>query len=139
MRKIKRTNQPRLLTEVELELMGILWRLGRGSVTEVIAELPKERKLAYTSVSTILRILEQKKVVCSLKEGRGHTYIPVLEKTEYEATSLNHLVTTVFDGTPTSVVRRLLDAEDLTPEDIASIRELLAEKSRTTGDLVDES
>ena len=70
----------KLLTEVELELMTALWKLGEGSVADVLETLPKERKLAYTSVSTILRILEQKKVLKARKEGRGHVYVPMLEK-----------------------------------------------------------
>ena len=69
-----RTAAPdRLLTEVELELMSILWRLGSGSVRDVMAELPEERRgLAYTSVSTVLRILEQKGFVSSTPAGKTH-------------------------------------------------------------------
>ena len=56
----------RMLTETELELMTILWRIGEGSVAEVLEKLPRERDLAYTSVSTILRILERTRRVHSL-------------------------------------------------------------------------
>ena len=70
----------KLLTEVELELMTILWKKGEGSVADVIEGLPKDRNLAYTSVSTILRILEQKGALKTRKEGRGHVYIPALKK-----------------------------------------------------------
>ena len=56
----KKTTRPtRLLTESELELMTILWRLEGATVNEVLEALPPDRPLAYTSVSTILRILEQ--------------------------------------------------------------------------------
>src|SRR5438445_756545 len=59
-----RTKAPdRLLTEVELELMNIVWELGGGTVADVIARLPPERPLAYTSVATMLRILEQNGVL----------------------------------------------------------------------------
>ncbi len=68
----------RTLTETELELMTPLWKMGEGSVNDILAKLPKERKLAYTSVSTIIRILEQKEVVASRKEGRGHIYFPLI-------------------------------------------------------------
>lgn len=57
------------LTPVELELMQLVWKLGEVSVADVLAALPPERKLAYTSVSTVLRILEQKGVV---QIGRAH-------------------------------------------------------------------
>ena len=127
---MRRKKDGKLLTEVELELMGILWRLTEGSVNDVLEALPQERKLAYTSVSTMFRILEQKEVVGSRKEGRGHVYFPLLTKEKYEATSLHHLVDKVFDGTPSSLVRRLLETENLTDEDLKSIRALLNEKLR---------
>ena len=118
----------RLLTDVELELMNILWRLKEGTVTEVQAQLSGGRKLAYTSVSTMLRILEQKNIISSRKEGRGHVYVPLLEKEKYEKTSLDHLVNRVFDGTPVSLVRCLLDESGLTEDDLKAIRQLLNER-----------
>jgi predicted transcriptional regulator len=118
----------KLLTEVELELMAILWKLGEGSVNDVIAALPKGRDLAYTSVSTMLRILEAKKVLQSRKEGRGHVYIPRLAKEAYEATSVQHLVSKVFDGAPASLVRRLIETDGMSAEDLKAIRALLDRK-----------
>lgn len=129
--KSSQAPQPqKLLTEVELELMGILWRLGEGSVNDVIAALSPGRELAYTSVSTMLRILEQKKIVGSRKEGRGHVYLPLLAKDAYEATSVQHLVTKVFDGAPASLVRRLLETDGMSEDDLEAIRSLLNEKLR---------
>src|SRR5580658_3846771 len=113
-----RNHRPRLLTETELELMSILWKLKEGSVNDVLAALPSDRKLAYTSVSTILRILEQKSAIGSRKEGRGHVYRPLFQKAEYEAFSLKNIVSKVFDGQPSAAVRRLLDATDLTQDEL---------------------
>jgi predicted transcriptional regulator len=121
-------DESKLLTETELELMTILWRLGEGSVNEVLAALPAGRELAYTSVSTILRILEQKKVLASRKEGRGHVYFPLVKKDRYEATSLQHLVTKVFDGEPATLVRRLIETKGLNEDDLKSIRALLNQR-----------
>lgn len=113
------------LTEVELELMTILWRLEEGSVNDILAELPKARKLAYTSVSTMMRILEQKKVISSRKEGRGHVYFPKLKKSDYEASSVKNLVSKVFEGAPVALVRQLLNTEKLSSEELQEIRKLL--------------
>ena len=121
----------KLLTEVELELMNIIWHLGEASVNDVIAELPADRDLAYTSVSTILRILEQKKVLGARKEGRGHIYFPTLLKEKYESTSLHHLVENVFDGTPASLVKRLLDSENISPDELKSIKKLFNERFKS--------
>lgn len=130
MAKTAKTESPeKLLTEVELELMTVLWRLGEGSVNDVMAELPKERDLAYTSISTILRILEQKKIVITRKEGRGHIYIPAIAKADYEAKTLKHVVDKVFDGEPVAMVgalvRHLLDSGDVGDHELAEIKALL--------------
>jgi predicted transcriptional regulator len=116
---------PRLLTEVELELMTILWRLGEGTVTDVLAALPPERPLAYTSVSTILRILEKKDVLATRKQGRGHVYVPRFTKEVYEAFTLEDLITRVFDGAPSALVRRLVDTKKLSDQELADLRALL--------------
>jgi len=115
----------KLLTETELELMTILWRLGEGSVADVIEHLPKERDLAYTSVSTILRILEQKGILKTRKEGRGHIYTPQIKKSEYEAKTVKHVVDRVFDGTPVALVRQLLDTVKLDENDLRELKNLL--------------
>lgn len=114
-----------MLTEVELEIMTLVWRLGAATVNDVLAGLPKSRPLAYTSVSTMLRILEQKKIVKTRKEGRGHLYVPVLTKEEFETRTLDHVVRTVFDGTPVALVRQLLGQVD--GEELAEIKRLLKE------------
>lgn len=122
--------ESKLLTETELELMTILWRIDEGSVVDVIAHLPKERNLAYTSVSTILRILEQKGVLKTRKEGRGHIYIPLLKKTDYEAKTVKHVVDRVFDGTPVALVRQLLDSVTLDESDLKELKNLLDQAGR---------
>lgn len=116
----------KLLTDTELELMTILWRLGEGTVNDVIAHLPKERNLAYTSVSTILRILEQKEILQTRKEGRGHIYTPQIEKSEYEVRTVKRVVDRVFDGTPVALVRQLLSSGQLSESDLQELRNLIA-------------
>jgi predicted transcriptional regulator len=118
----------KLLTEAELEMMTILWRLGEGGISDLLEQLPRGRDLAYTTVSTIVRILEQKKFVKSRKEGRGHIYIPVISKPEYEARSVRHMVDSVFEGAPVSLARQLLKTSRLSPEDLQEIRKLLEQK-----------
>ncbi len=94
--------------------MTILWRARRGNVTDVIAGLPRGRDLAYTSVSTILRILESKGVIAARKEGRGHVYVPLLGKADYEARAVRDVVERVFQGVPVALVRQLLDTNEMT-------------------------
>jgi predicted transcriptional regulator len=126
--KASQNEAPKPLTPVELELMHIVWRKGEASVADVLEALPPERKLAYTSVSTVLRILEQKGVLHSRKVGRGHVYSALLPREAYEVQSVRHLVETVFDGTPSALVERLVEAVPLTPEEVEQIRKLLGKK-----------
>ncbi len=117
--------ESKLLTETELELMTILWKLEEGSVSEVMEHLSPDRDLAYTSVSTILRILEQKRVLKTRKEGRGHVYIPLLKKSDYEAKTVKHVVDRVFDGTPVALVRQLLNSVELNEKDLEALKDLI--------------
>jgi len=118
------------LTATELEMMNVLWRIAPCSVHQVVEALLPQRELAYTSVSTIIRILEQKGYVRSRKEGRGHLYEPTIQKEAYQVASLQHLVSNVFDGTPTLLVQRLVDSEQLDAEALDEIRRALRKKDR---------
>lgn len=122
---VSKESENKMLTETELELMTIIWRLTEGTVAEVIEQLPEERDLAYTSVSTILRILEQKGVLRTRKEGRGHVYTPILKKSEYEAKAVKHVVDRVFEGTPVALVRQLLDSSILNEKDLKDLKKMI--------------
>lgn len=122
---MRRKKTPELLTEVELEFMTALWELGTGSVRELMGALSPERKLAYTSAATILRILEEKGFAQSRKDGKSLTYFPLLSKDAYQTRSLRHLSAKLFDDTPSALVARLVDDDGLTEENLKEIRALL--------------
>jgi predicted transcriptional regulator len=121
----------KLLTEAELELMQILWKLGEGSVADVIEAISETPKPAYTTVSTLLRILEQKGALTNRKEGRGHIYIPQLTKVAYEAKAVRQVVNRVFEGTPLALMKQLLNTVDLDSKELEEIRALLDRKGET--------
>ena len=118
------------LTEVELELMNAIWDLGDCTVKDVQTRLSQERELAYTSVATIMKILEQKEVLSSRKDDRAHTYHPLVSRQEYEATSLKHMAKSLFRNDPSSMVMRLLDEADLSENELKEIRKVLDERIR---------
>lgn len=119
------------LTPVELELMSILWRIKQGTVRDVISELPQSRNLAYTSVSTILRILQQKKILTAEKSGgRQHIYIPVMSRTEFASHSLNKISSHVFSGNSVEMVAHFIQKNDLTNDDIEMIQKLLETRKK---------
>ncbi len=111
----------RLLTEAELELMTILWNLGEATVKDVIAALPPERMLAYTSVATMLKILEQKQYLTCRKDTFAHRFVPIVTKASYESACLDQIVRKVFDGEAVALVQRLLDAKGLGSNELKAI------------------
>lgn len=114
-----------LLTDVEHEFMEILWKLGEGTVHDVLAHLPEGRDLAYTSVSTILRILEQKGILENRKEGRAHIYRPLLARNAFAAASVSQVVDEVFHGKPGALAAYLIEDKRLTPEELDHLEALL--------------
>lgn len=126
----KKIKTEKVLTEVELEIMNRVWDLGECTVKEVQETLSPARKLAYTSVATMMKILEQKHVLKSEKKERAHTYRPLLSRFDYERMSLDNLKTNVFGGDPASMVMRLLDDTALSQKEIENIQTLLKERLR---------
>lgn len=119
-----------MLTDVELELMIALWQIGSGSVREVMAALSGESKRAYTSVATIMKILDDKGYVASERQDRSLIYTPTVKRSEYEGKSLKNLSDSLFGGTPTALVARLVDNEDLTNEMIQEIKAIIETRIR---------
>ena len=114
-----------LLTDAELELMLILWKLEEASVHDVLAALPKKKVVAYTTASTIIRILEKKGFVASRKEGKSHLYSPRITKKTYETRTLGHVMGKLFENTPSALVARLIDDHKLSAKEIAELKRLL--------------
>ncbi len=117
-----------ILTATELELMNIVWNLKEASVKDVLAKLTPDRDLAYTSVSTILRILEKKGVLTTRKMGRTHVYVPAITRREYGEKTVEHVVTNVFAQAPSALAKTLLNHKNLTAEDLLELRKLIDER-----------
>ncbi len=122
---MRQKKKSEFLTEVELEFMTELWALGEGSVRDVLAQLAPGRNLAYTSAATILRIMEQKGFVTSDKRNKSLIYKPALRREAYQSKTLRNLSDKLFDGTPASLVARLVDDDGLSEDALEEIRALL--------------
>lgn len=117
-----------LMTEVELEFMTVVWDLGQGSVRDILAELNKVQERAYTSVATVLKIMEQKGFLTSNRIDRSLVYQPAIPKADYQQKTLRDLSSKLFNGTPTALVARLVDDEDITDDMLEEMRALLNER-----------
>jgi len=115
------------LTEAELLLMDVLWKRGASTVGEVVDELPRSRKLAYSSVLTTLRILEQKGYVRHEKRGRAFVYHTVVEREQAQRKAVRHLVSRFFENSPELLVLNVLENEDLDADDIQRLKKMIEE------------
>lgn len=114
------------LTEVEQRVMEVLWSVGSGTVSEVLSAVDTPKPLAFNTVQTMLRILEQKKYVRHTEEGRAFRYYPVVDKAAVSRTAVQSVVRRFF-GSPGALALNLIQSEDLSEEELARIRGLIVE------------
>ncbi len=108
----------------ELDVMGVLWDLGSGTVSEVREKLPAE--LAYTTVLTILRNLEEKAYVSRVAEGRAHRYKPRVNRLAARRSAIARVVDTLFHGAPEELIAHMVEDRTLTPRDVQKLRAIIA-------------
>src|SRR3954466_669472 len=117
-----------VLGDRELDVMGVLWDLGSGTVAEVRDKLPVD--LAYTTVLTILRNLEAKEFVYHGSEGKAHRYYPQIARRAARRSAITRIVDKLFHGSPEQLVAQLVEDEHLSAEDLKRLRALLASPSK---------
>jgi len=114
-------------TDRELDVMAVLWELGRATVADVRKRLPD--RLAYTTVLTVLRTLEEKGHVTHEEgPGRAYLYVPLVEREAAGASALGRLVDRVFAGSPELLLTQLVSERDLSDDELARMRRLLDER-----------
>lgn len=118
------------LTDAELRLMDVIWEKGSATVAEVAEGLPKDLGLAYNTVLTTLRILEEKGYLTHTKseEGRAFRYSAVVGRQEAGRNALRYLVSRFFRNSPEALVLNLLEDDDLSERELVRIRELIAKE-----------
>jgi predicted transcriptional regulator len=113
-------------TDRELDVMAVLWENGSATVNEVRDALADE--LAYTTVLTVLRTLEDKGFVDHVGEGKAHRYRPLVGRERAGKSALRRLVTKVFRGSPELLLTHLVSDRSLTPAELKRMRRLLDER-----------
>lgn len=110
-------------TDRELDVMAVLWERGGGTVAEVQRRLADE--LAYTTVLTVLRTLEEKGHVGHVEEGRAYRYHPLVDREEAGSTVLRRVLDRVFGGSAELLLTQLVSERDLSEAELEGMRRLL--------------
>ncbi len=117
----------KLLTGLELQVMNQLWDREKAFVKAVVDEWPHEPKPAYNTISTVVRILEEKGFVSHEAFGRSHQYFPLVKREEYQNNLMKSVLQNVFSGNVTSMVSTLVDDEDISSKELDAIRKMIDE------------
>jgi predicted transcriptional regulator len=123
----KSPDPPLHLTRGEEEIMKILWDLGKGFVHDILERCP-EPKPAYTTVSTIIRILEQKGFVGHRAYGRTHEYFPVVERNDYTRSYFRNFVRNYFSNSYHSLASFFTREENLSMKELEEINRVIQEE-----------
>ena len=113
------------LTEAELRLMKILWRRGESAVNDLVADLPEGEALAYNSVLTTIRILEQKGYVEHRQEGRAFVYRPCIAEQEASRSEVRHVLNRFFGDSREQLMLSLLGDEEISPEELERLKDVI--------------
>jgi predicted transcriptional regulator len=112
------------LTQRELDIMGVLWELGEGTVTEVRDRVDPD--LAYTSISSMIRTLELKGFVSHRRgEGKTHVYFPVIAPEAAGESALGRVLDKIYGGSPIKLLAHLVQQKRLSPKELERMRDLL--------------
>ena len=118
----KKTDQ---LTPLELEVMDVLWETGPANVQTVQAGM--KRKLAYTTVQTMLNILHKKKKVNRTLKERAYFYRPTVSRGQVVKNSVNEIIEKMFGGSAEDLVMNLVETKHITPEGLAKLQAMITE------------
>lgn len=116
------------LTDAELRLIEVLWEKGAATVSEVVESLPKNVPLAYSTVLTTLRILENKGYLRHTKDGRAFVYRPVVGREQACQSAVAHLLRRFFEGSPELLVLNLIKGKKIDAAELTRLRKRIGEE-----------
>lgn len=112
------------LTQRELDIMSVLWERGEATVTEVRDQVDPD--LAYTSISSMIRMLEMKGYVSHRRgEGKTHVYFPVIDAQTAGESALGRVLNKIYGGSPIKLLAHLMEQNRLSDKELDRMRELL--------------
>ncbi|HEY0528557.1 MAG TPA: BlaI/MecI/CopY family transcriptional regulator [Gemmatimonadaceae bacterium] len=117
------------LTQRELDIMSVLWELGEATVNDVRDRVDPD--LAYTSISTMVRMLEMKGFVSHRRgEGKTHIYFPVIAREKAGESALGRVLDKIYGGSPIKLLAQLVDQKRLSDKELTRMRELLKKPTK---------
>ena len=117
------------LTDQELQIMKVIWERGEATVRDVVAALSEQRQIAYTTVMTMMNILEQKGHLKKRQVDRAFVYKPAHAQEQVIGSMVREFVDRVFNGSAAPLLLHLVDEKKLTEKELNEIREIVRRKT----------
>ena len=122
-------NEQKELTKAELQIMQVLWQKENAFVNEILQELEEPRP-AYNTVSTVLRVLQNKGFVAYRSFGKNYQYYPLVSKESYTNRFMNRVVDNFFSGSVEAMVSFFTKKEKMSVQEIDELIEMLKENKK---------
>ena len=112
-------------SELELQVLSVLWEQGPATAREILERLPDGKVRAYTSVLSVMQVMEKKGLLKHRVQGKAHVYRPTVNRQEVVGPMLRGLVATVFGGDPAGALQCLLDDGTVDGAELAAIQAVI--------------
>jgi BlaI family penicillinase repressor len=114
-----------ILTRQELQIMKVVWELGVATVKEVCYAMSQRKATAYTTILTLMGILEEKGALIHSRSGRAYVYRPLLSRQQATRNQVHDVLVRLFDGDPERLIENVLENEVKDTDQLENVRILL--------------
>jgi len=112
-------------SDLEMQVLSVLWERGGSTAREVREAMPDGKKRAYTSILSVMQVMEKKGLLTHSNRGIAHVYKPAMSKNKIIRPFVRKVVTEVFGGRPVAMMQALLDEAAISDDELSAIRQLL--------------
>ena len=117
-------------SELELQVLAVLWERGPSPVRAVQEALPDGKDRAYTTVLSVMQVMEKKGLIGHSQQGQANVYHTLVKRGQVLRPMMRELIRNVFGGSPARAVQSLLDGSKLDAEELAQIRQVIQDAER---------
>ena len=114
-------------SDLEMQVLSVLWERGPSTAREVLEAMPDGKKRAYTSILSVMQVMERKGLLTHTSKGTTHVYTPTADRRKVLQPFMRRLLNEVFGGRPAAVMQALLAETSVSDADLAEMRRLLAQ------------
>jgi predicted transcriptional regulator len=122
-----KTKEP---SKLERQVLSVLWERGGATVRQLLDAMPDGKKRAYTTILSVLQVMEKKGFVAHTQEGNTHIYSARISREKVSAPLLRGLVRDVFGGSPAAALQHLLSGDGVSRDELDEVKRLIADYER---------